>query len=170
MSKGAALEVIVESCTGYSGTRTRAEARGDERTERESNLSDSPDALMMAKEAGGATSADDVRPSPARADEARLSEVAGRAESTHPDATAALDFILSIGNLTMRDEDLFANLHSRDVDDVPYAEYLPDAEHVWTCRVGKQPSQARRCCCGCCCCGGSGGKQPSRARAIHLGD
>ena len=102
VSKGAALEVIVESCSGYSG-RSRADNRADERIERESNLSDSPDALIMGKE-GACATADDVRPSPARNDDApreRLSDMAGRAESMHPDASAALDFILSIGKMAM---------------------------------------------------------------------
>ena len=51
-----------------------------------------------------------------------------------------LDFVLCVGSHNMRDEDVFANLTSKDVDDVPYCDYLPPA--TWTCRGGEQPSQA----------------------------
>ena len=50
-----------------------------------------------------------------------------------------LDFILCIGCHNARDEDVFGNLESRDVDDAPYAEHLP--ETIWTCRVGENPTQ-----------------------------
>jgi len=49
--------------------------------------------------------------------------------------------ILCVGCHNMRDEDIFGDLLSKDTDDVPYAEYLP--EQIWTCRVGEQPSQAK---------------------------
>jgi hypothetical protein len=61
-----------------------------------------------------------------------------------------LDFALCLGAHSMRDEDLFGNLLSRELakergDDwaMPYSDYLPDARGTWTCRVGRQPSQAR---------------------------
>lgn len=43
----------------------------------------------------------------------------------------------------MRDEDIFGNLLSKDSEDVPYSDYLPEQSALWTCRVGAQPSQAR---------------------------
>ena len=52
--------------------------------------------------------------------------------STEGSAWASFEF---------RDEDIFGNLLSKDVDDVPYAAHLPDA--IWTCRVGEAASQAR---------------------------
>ena len=54
---------------------------------------------------------------------------------------ASLDFLLCVGAFNFRDEDIFGNLLSKDVDDVPYAAYLPDA--TWTCRVGEAASQAK---------------------------
>jgi len=43
----------------------------------------------------------------------------------------------------MRDEDIFGNVLSKDSEDVPYSDYLPEQSSMWTCRVGEQPSQAR---------------------------
>ena len=56
--------------------------------------------------------------------------------------SAPLGFVLCVGCHNMRDEDLFGNVLSREVDDVPYADYLPPLADTWTCRVGQQPSQA----------------------------
>jgi len=46
-----------------------------------------------------------------------------------------------VGAWCMRDEDIFANLHSRDEGDLPYASELP--EQIWTCRVAEAASQAK---------------------------
>ena len=57
-----------------------------------------------------------------------------------------LDFVLCLGNLMLRDEDLISNLYEKDRDEVPYVDYLPPPEQLFTCRVGdngRNVSQAR---------------------------
>ena len=54
------------------------------------------------------------------------------------------DSVVCLGSrAALRDEDLFGNLLSRDAAEVPYADYLPAPDQLFTCRVGAQPSQAR---------------------------
>mmetsp|Transcript_2206 Transcript_2206/g.6373 ORF Transcript_2206/g.6373 Transcript_2206/m.6373 type:complete len:458 (+) Transcript_2206:535-1908(+) len=52
-----------------------------------------------------------------------------------------IDFVLCIGDLTTRDEDLFSNFTATDS---PYVDFLPGSESTFTVRVGDpEPTQAR---------------------------
>jgi len=124
-SKGAILEPLMEACTAY-----RRAAAGEKSSEpRDSNL--------QALEDSSSLCADEY---------ARLPIGERQVDMTSDLASSCsdgLDFLLCINWATMRDEDIFGNLLSKDSEDVPYSEYLPDRSSLWTCRVGEQPSQAR---------------------------
>eukprot|EP00316_Scyphosphaera_apsteinii_P000206 CAMPEP_0119329412 /NCGR_PEP_ID=MMETSP1333-20130426/75747_1 /TAXON_ID=418940 /ORGANISM="Scyphosphaera apsteinii, Strain RCC1455" /LENGTH=1456 /DNA_ID=CAMNT_0007338521 /DNA_START=106 /DNA_END=4476 /DNA_ORIENTATION=- len=124
VSKGAIVEAVVEACTGYSRETKSSEERKTDLTrgERESNISLAGDASSKAASEAASDEADEAE---FEADQ------------------SALDFVLCIGTHSMRDEDIFTSLQKEASNELPWAEYLPDPESTWTCRVGQQPSQAR---------------------------
>jgi len=138
VSKGAALEAVLEACTLgprdlASVPSTRRERTDDTtaRLERESNTSSLHELSEDLATAAAAAEAPLTQEA--------LAAAAGAAERL------PLDFVLCLGAHSMRDEDLFGGLLPKEGEDrEEYMEHLPaDAKHVWTCRVGRQPSQAR---------------------------
>ena len=95
-------------------------------------------AASAAAALAGALSAEDIE-----SRRSRLSFDAEEEHEEHEEHEVALDFVLCLGRHCLRDEDLFGNLLSHDTAEVPYADYLPGPDQLFTCRVGAQPSQAR---------------------------
>ena len=151
VSKGSVIDPLMEACTEYSRSKS-----DEGRDERESNSSapvvrsTSPTELSatVAAAATAVESSADAAVSVTYA-KPRLSDTPLGNHNRHAGCSAepseagqsSLDFVLSIGSWSMRDEDIFANLLCKDENDVPYASELP--EQTWTCRVGEAASQAR---------------------------
>ena len=152
VSKGSVLDPLMEACTDYS--RSKGEEAREERDSASAVLH-SP--TITASEggtgsvfnngagAGASASAGDEGPPPSL--RSRLSDfglshaVKPSCEPSEAGVQPSLDWVLCIGAWSMRDEDIFSNLVSKDEDDVPYAAELP--EQTWTARVGNAPSQAK---------------------------
>ena len=89
-----------------------------------------------------------MKPAPTPANDTSPAGSAGKAaadaEGEREEET--LDFVLCVGNLMLRDEDLIGNLYEKDAAEVPYVDYLPPHDHIFTCKVGdsgRNVSQAR---------------------------
>jgi len=147
VSKGAFLDVLMDATTEYS----RASKGGEEKPlgeERDSNTAVSALAAGGSGDNGGSLGVvgthigdDDGLGLGTHPLGGMRSSEPSEGGATLPGLRDPLDMIVCVGCHSMRDEDIFGNLLSKDDDDVPYADYLP--EQTWTCRVGEQPSQAK---------------------------
>ena len=149
VSKGSVLDPLMEACTEYS--RSKGEEGRDERESNSSapvihsasptELSATVAAAATAVESSADAGISVTYAKPRLSDMGNHSRHAGCSAEPSEAGQSSLDFVLSIGSWSMRDEDIFANLLCKDENDVPYASELP--EQTWTCRVGEAASQAR---------------------------
>jgi len=137
VSKGVALDPLMEACTDYS----RSKGEDVKADERESNSSFPPLQSLDLPAGGGGPIDGAEAASAASTHLTRSKGDAARSSEPSEAGTPSLDFALCVGAWCSRDEDIFVNLLAKDDSELPYTSELP--EQIWTCRVGEAASQAK---------------------------